>query len=116
MISRLSRAAFRVLGNSVQKRPVFGVHLGQGPTRVLMWSQMHGNESTTTKAVLDLVNGLQSKWGRQYLEAFEFLLIPMLNPDGALAYTRQNANQVDLNRDAQRQSQPEIRILSKAYE
>ena len=40
----------------------------------------------------------------------------MLNPDGALAYTRQNANQVDLNRDARMQSQPESRILRKAYE
>ena len=80
-----------------------------------MWSQMHGNESTTTKAVLDLINSMQQKIFPG-LEAFEFFLIPMLNPDGALAYTRQNANKVDLNRDAQRQSQPESRVLRSVYE
>ncbi|UCE68263.1 MAG: DUF2817 domain-containing protein [Flavobacteriaceae bacterium] len=116
LVSRLSRAGLRVLGYSVQNRPVYGVRLGQGPTRVLMWSQMHGNESTSTKSVLDFINGLHTKWGNPYLEAFEFLFIPMLNPDGALAYTRQNANQVDLNRDARSQSQPESIILRKAYE
>ena len=116
LVGRLSQADLRVLGSSVQQRPVFGVNLGSGPTRVLMWSQMHGNESTTTKAMLDLINGLHTNWGIQYLEAFEFLLIPMLNPDGALAYTRQNANQVDLNRDAQTLSQPESRVLKKVFE
>jgi hypothetical protein len=40
----------------------------------------------------------------------------MLNPDGAYRYTRFNANEIDLNRDAQQQSQPESQILKKIYE
>jgi murein tripeptide amidase MpaA len=32
---------------------------------------------------------------------FTFYCIPMLNPDGAALYTRENANKVDLNRDSQ---------------
>ncbi|MEJ2584383.1 MAG: M14 family zinc carboxypeptidase [Robiginitalea sp.] len=115
LTSHLPKSAVEVLGYSVEKRPVFGVHLGNGPIRVLMWSQMHGNESTTTRAVLDLISSLNKK-GFQGQEALEFLFIPMLNPDGAQAYTRQNANQADLNRDARLQNQPESRILRKAYE
>ena len=115
MTTSLPKSAYRILGYSVDKSPVYGVQMGRGPIRVLMWSQMHGNESTTTKAVLDLINSLDQN-GFQDLDTFEFFLIPMLNPDGARAYTRQNANKVDLNRDAQRQSQPESRILRKAFD
>jgi hypothetical protein len=39
----------------------------------------------------------------------------MLNPDGAKAYTRLNANEVDLNRDAQKLSQPESKILRSFF-
>jgi hypothetical protein len=110
----LPNSDFDILGYSVEKRPVFGVRLGSGPVRVLMWSQMHGNESTTTRAVLDLINSFYQS-GLLQQEAFEFFLIPMLNPDGAHAYRRHNANDVDLNRDAQLLSQPESVILREAY-
>jgi len=39
----------------------------------------------------------------------------MLNPDGAKAYTRLNANAIDLNRDAQDVSQPESLILHELH-
>jgi hypothetical protein len=39
----------------------------------------------------------------------------MLNPDGSNAYTRINANQIDLNRDAQTLSQPESKVLNKIF-
>ena len=105
----------KVLGHSVQNRPIPSVRLGSGPIRVLMWSQMHGNESTTTKALLDLMRGLKIKL-LDSLDSLELLVIPMLNPDGAAAYTRLNANAVDLNRDALELSQPESLVLRKAFE
>jgi hypothetical protein len=40
----------------------------------------------------------------------------MLNPDGAEAYTRENINGIDLNRDAQNLSQPESVVLRKIFE
>lgn len=82
-----------------------------------MWSQMHGNESTTTKALLDFINLLHSDsdLGKKLLSEFTFCMIPMLNPDGSELYTRENANGIDLNRDAQHQSQPESVILRKAF-
>lgn len=115
LTTRLPGSAIDILGTSVEERPVFGVRLGNGPIKVLMWSQMHGNESTTTRAVLDLINS-HIKNAFKERDAFEFFLIPMLNPDGARAYTRQNANSVDLNRDARLQSQPESVILRSVYE
>jgi hypothetical protein len=39
----------------------------------------------------------------------------MVNPDGAKLYTRENANQIDLNRDAQLLSQPESEILRACF-
>ena len=46
---------------------------------------------------------------------YTLLCIPMLNPDGAFLYTRENANSVDLNRDAFLVSQPEMQLLHTIY-
>ena len=106
-----------VVGLSVQKNSIQSITFGEGSKRVLMWSQMHGNESTTTKAVLDFINFMQlQKSTAKVLEECTFKIIPILNPDGAKAYTRVNANGVDLNRDAQDLSQPESKLLRKTYE
>jgi hypothetical protein len=43
-------------------------------------------------------------------------VIPILNPDGAFAYTRFNENQVDLNRDFQDFSQPESVFLKTVFD
>lgn len=104
-----------VVGISVQGRAVKAVSAGNGKTKLMMWSQMHGNESTTTKAVVDFLNFLHSKEKIALLlrDYFTFLIVPMVNPDGAHAYTRTNANKVDLNRDMLELSQPESRVLHK---
>jgi hypothetical protein len=75
---------------------------------------MHGNESTTTKALLDLMHELKHS-SADLLNDISLLLIPMLNPDGALDYTRFNASNKDLNRDALDLSQPESVVLRKAF-
>lgn len=105
------------IGVSVLKNPIHVVTFGEGPLKILMWSQMHGNESTTTKACLDLFNFLSSKdaVAAEIKEKCTLYIIPILNPDGALAYTRINANKVDLNRDAQDLSQPESVVLKNIY-
>ena len=102
-----------VLGKSVKNHPIQGVTLGNGPIKILMWSQMHGNESTSTKGLLDVMCFLQQF--PTLLTSFTLKIIPLLNPDGAIAYTRVNANLVDLNRDALDQSQPESKILIETY-
>ncbi len=106
------------IGESVLKVPIKMFGFGTGKKKVLMWSQMHGNEATTTKAVFDLMNFLEGKSAvaKKFLTECSLFIIPMLNPDGAKAYTRVNANKVDLNRDAQDRSEPESRVLRNIYD
>ncbi|WP_297765781.1 M14 metallopeptidase family protein [uncultured Muriicola sp.] len=106
------------LGISVDGLPIEKITVGQGPIKILMWSQMHGNESTTTKAVFDLINALTFGYdnAKELLERLSLVILPMLNPDGALAYTRVNANGIDLNRDAQDRTQPESKILRHVFD
>lgn len=106
------------IGRSVQGKPIYSFQIGTGKTKILLWSQMHGNESTTTKGLLDFIHFLNSdnEWAIQLLSRFTFLTIPILNPDGAQAYTRENANNVDLNRDSVHLTQPESRVLKHLYE
>ena len=108
----------KIEGYSVQKRPIYSYTIGTGKTKMLLWSQMHGNESTTTKALLDLLLFLTSgnHESLELLAHFTFCCFPILNPDGAKAYTRENANGIDLNRDAQNLSQPESQILRKTFD
>lgn len=105
-------------GRSVLGEPIYRATLGTGPIKILMWSQMHGNESTTTRAVSDLVAflGTASGHARDLLKACTITILPMLNPDGARAYTRTNARGIDLNRDARDLSQPESVVLRKEFE
>lgn len=107
----------KVIGQSVLGKPIYICKKGNGPTKILMWSQMHGNESTTTKALFDLFNFLNSETAeaQAFLQKFTIYAIPMLNPDGALLYTRENANQVDLNRDFCNLTQPESTLLWKVF-
>ncbi|WP_240927872.1 M14 metallopeptidase family protein [Cellulophaga sp. Z1A5H] len=107
-----------MIGKSVLNREIKSVTFGSGKYKILMWSQMHGNESTTTKAVLDFLNLISSNsdLAQKLLALCTFKIIPILNPDGAEVYTRINANEVDLNRDAQDKSQPESKILRAVYD
>ena len=114
----LAKYNTEIVGQSVLGKPIHKLELGSGKIKILMWSQMHGNESTTTKALFDFINVLHSnsELSKNLLNQFTFCLIPMLNPDGAAWYTRENANGIDLNRDAQNLSQPESKILRRVFD
>ncbi len=110
------RVSLEVVGRSVEGRPIQLVTLGSGPRRVLLWSQMHGDEPSATPALLDLAHALLAGDGeaeRLILERLTLLLVPMLNPDGAFRYARRNAQAVDLNRDALLLATPEGRLLKE---
>lgn len=109
------------LGNSNLEIPIYKLSIGTGEKRILIWSQMHGNESTGTKAVFDLINFLQnpeklSGIQQKIIENTSIMIIPMLNPDGAIAYTRENKDGVDLNRDAVDLKAKESNYLRKVLE
>ena len=108
----------QIIGRSVLNEPIYSYQIGTGETRIYLWSQMHGNESTTTKALFDFINVLNSgsEIAEKMLKTFTFYCIPILNPDGARLYTRENANKIDLNRDSQNLTQPESKVLREVFE
>ncbi|MEJ2215053.1 MAG: DUF2817 domain-containing protein [Gemmatimonadota bacterium] len=105
----------RAVGRSALGRPIYAVRYGHGPTRVLLWSQMHGNESTATMALADIVRFLTEVPGdplaRRLANRLTVLFVPMLNPDGAQLFERRNAQGIDINRDARSLATPEARAL-----
>jgi len=107
-----------VIGKSVLDENIYSVTIGNGPKKILMWSQMHGNESTTTKALFDLFNVLKenTSFSNKVLSQCTLKIIPILNPDGAVAYTRLNSNGIDLNRDAKDLTQPESQALRTVFD
>ena len=117
LLNNLSKAfSTEIIGYSEQNRPIYSVSVGKGATKILIWSQMHGNESTCTKALFDVFNFLKLTSRNYILNHCTLLIIPILNPDGAEVYTRHNANNVDLNRDATQLSQKESKVLRKVFD
>lgn len=103
-------------GESFQQRKINKITIGAGSKKILLWSQMHGNESTGTKAIFDLFNFLQkdtSGLAATILKNCTITTIPILNPDGSEVYTRVDSQGIDLNRDAVDQKAPESKFLNK---
>jgi hypothetical protein len=108
-------------GISIEGRKIFRIKTGSGTIKVLLWSQMHGDESTATKAIFDLINFFTTEHShaasaKKLLNKLEIHFIPMLNPDGAEKFTRENSLNIDLNRDAVNLQCPEARLLKKIEE
>jgi hypothetical protein len=106
----------QVAGKSVEQRDIYLVKAGTGETKVMLWSQMHGDEPTATMALFDLLNFLQQSdkldpIRQQILQQTTLYIMPMLNPDGAEQFKRRNALEIDLNRDALRLQSPEAQLL-----
>lgn len=116
ILDNLTNLTVREIGSSFAGRLIRSVEFGHGDLRILIWSQMHGNESTGTKAIFDLLQFFQFPGKMQPLRdeiqnICRILFLPMLNPDGADQYTRVNEQNIDLNRDAVDILAPESRIL-----
>ncbi|WP_339815485.1 M14 metallopeptidase family protein [uncultured Imperialibacter sp.] len=103
-------------GESIEGRSIYLVKAGTGPVKVLLWSQMHGDETTATRVLLDLFNFLSdestfAKEKEALLKGVTLYFIPILNPDGAEQFQRRNALGIDINRDAVRLQSPEAQLL-----
>ncbi|MBC7745409.1 MAG: carboxypeptidase [Flavobacterium sp.] len=105
------------LGSSAEGRSINLVKFGIGKTRILLWSQMHGDEPTATMALFDLFNFLQDTDERDNLRNSistncTLFILPMLNPDGAEIFTRRNVQGIDINRDFLQRQTPEGKVLA----
>jgi protein MpaA len=84
----------RVIGTSVQGRPILAWRLGQ-PTatrKVVVLAAMHGNETGPSRILANLRDG-------RPVRGIDLWVVPTYNPDGVARRTRQNAHRVDLNRN-----------------
>ncbi len=83
----------RVIGHSVQGRPIVAWHLGEpGKPKVVLISLMHGNEPAPRRILTDLRDGYP-------VHDVNLWVVPVYNPDGFARRTRKNAHGVDPNRN-----------------
>ncbi len=107
------------VGESSERRSIHLVQAGTGTKKVLLWSQMHGDEATATMALFDIFNFLKAQddgfdsLRQSILTNVTLYAIPMLNPDGAQRFQRRTTLNIDMNRDALRLQTPEGRLLKE---
>jgi hypothetical protein len=113
LVSR--RLRVEEIGRSLYGRQLRAITFGTGPVSVLLWSQMHGDEATATMALADILAWMTAPGNDAMRDriatAVTVTMVPMLNPDGAERFQRENAVGIDINRDARRLSTPEGRAL-----
>ncbi|HVL87583.1 MAG TPA: DUF2817 domain-containing protein [Candidatus Thermoplasmatota archaeon] len=131
-IALLPGVLVREIGRSIQNRPLHEVVVGSGPHVLWTVGRHHGNEPTGAEAILLFLSILADPQARLPIDAppilhdvlahrelllsrVTFVFVPVVNPDGAAAFRRGNANGVDLNRDYAAFSQPEPRAVRDAF-
>jgi protein MpaA len=87
-----------VIGHSSQGRPITATTVGdpKAPVRVLVVGCIHGNEQAGIAIARRLATIAPPK-------TLALWIVPVLNPDGVAANTRQNGRGIDLNRNFPRQ-------------
>lgn len=110
------------IGKSAEGRCLYALKFGQGAKPVMFFSQMHGNESCGTRALLDMMkffavsdDDFQSVKSHIFSH-FTLWFLPMVNPDGAERFTRQNAFGTDINRDALSMQTSEAQALMRCID
>ncbi len=93
----LPAGQYRVVGRSVQGRPIVAQIFGTGSDVTLIIGTIHGNEAAGTPLVRRLARYLETN--RHLLRNRTVVLIATSNPDGKAEGTRHNARGVDLNRN-----------------
>jgi hypothetical protein len=102
-----------LVGSSYLGKPIYKMQLGSGEIKILAWSQMHGNESNSTHAMLDFLESLKNQKNieKELFSKITLDFVFMLNPDGSEKWTRRNAHDIDLNRDFIKNSSKEFVVL-----
>ncbi len=126
-------AMTHVYGSSVQGREMISIKISDNVTEdeaepEIRWDgNIHGDEKIGMEVAMYLINELVANYGTDpqitaLVDNREFWFTPLVNPDGMTAFSRYNANDVDLNRDYGNQwaadggstapySQPETRAM-----
>lgn len=98
LLARLEEAPWVSLGRSARGARIAALRSGRGPALVIVGA-IHGDEPASAYVV--------ERWARERLRAANtggrraprLLVIPALNPDGLAEHVKNNARDVDLNRN-----------------
>jgi protein MpaA len=90
-------ARHKLAGRSLQGRPIMVRMVGEGSDTTLIMAGIHGDEPAGIALVDQLTDYLRRN--RALLEGRRVVLLPVANPDGVAAKTRENMRGVDLNRN-----------------
>ncbi len=99
--------------------PLIKIVLGQGnPRRILISGGIHGDEPAGVESICAF---LENKLYKSFLNDWEFTLLPCINPSGYEAGTRNNRDNIDLNRKFKEDQVPrEVtfvkQVLDQPYE
>ena len=79
-----------------RKYPLIKIVVGKGnPKRILISGGIHGDEPAGVETICTF---LENKLYRNFLDCWEFTLLPCINPSGFEVGTRNNHDDIDLNR------------------
>jgi murein DD-endopeptidase MepM/ murein hydrolase activator NlpD len=88
------------IGTSVEGRPITATRIGDGPVKLALIGDIHGEfEANTHVLVQQLVEHFEAH-SDEVPAGISLWFIPTMNPDGLATGHRWNANDVDLNRNA----------------
>jgi protein MpaA len=90
-------AQHQLIGRSVQGRAIMVQILGQGGDTTFIMGAIHGNEPAGRVLVEELSEHLRKN--PRLLDGRRVVLLPVANPDGLVAKTRENVHGIDLNRN-----------------
>ncbi|MFH1064150.1 MAG: M14 family metallocarboxypeptidase [Candidatus Woesearchaeota archaeon] len=110
--SRLKASILGYVGSKSSIYPIYNVNTGSdiGAPKILLSAGVHGDEPAGVYALLDFLEGPILK----YASAYDFLVLPCLNPWGFEHDDRRNMYGVDINRSFVKNTSA-IAILLKEY-
>ncbi len=100
--STMTQLGYQIVsvGKSLQGRELYAVYpinMSKTKKTVVMFGRHHGDEGTANWIIEGFMQELLTK-NLDWFKDHQLVLYPMVNPDGAEAQTRYNANGRDLNR------------------
>jgi len=115
-LANLSGIHKQVIGSSINNNPIVGLNTkgASGKEIIVVLSRQHPPEITGYRAMQHFVNRILdgSSLSKKFLERFEVIVIPTINPDGVeQGHWRHNMAGVDLNRDWENFKQPETQAI-----
>ncbi|MER3523181.1 MAG: hypothetical protein C4326_03740 [Ignavibacteria bacterium] len=98
---------------SITRTPPFGSD--RKKLRVLLFAQQHGDEPSGKEALTMLIARASSGMLDSVLQMIDLLIVPQMNPDGAILQQRRTADGVDLNRNHVLLTSPETKALHDVF-